>query len=106
MVPGKILVWNTETGEAREHWPVDARAMVTRWPEQYTTTDPEGGEGAKDGLDPKPLAGGAPKSVPREHSPGVPLNPTGAAEAKALELPKGLETGTVGKGSKKNGGKK
>jgi hypothetical protein len=27
--PGKVFVYNRETGEVREHWPIDAREIVS-----------------------------------------------------------------------------
>lgn len=87
---GKVFVWSLKTGQKYERWPVDAREMTKRWPEDWSSQDPEGGEDAPDTLAPVPLQGQQPV-VPdpkAEHSPGVPLNTAGeAGEAKALEMP-------------------
>ena len=85
----KIKIWNKETGEEFERWPIDARQMLASG--YYTTTNPEVPEettASSVGVpepedeepvkDPMPHVTAAAEASGKEHSPGVPLRATPA----------------------------
>ncbi len=83
----KVIVYRLKDGEAFVRWPVDAREMLATG--DYTTEDPsvqgepskgeEAGEKVAEPVDPVPHVAAAKKAAEAEHSPGVPLRPSGAA---------------------------
>ena len=113
----KILIWNKETGEEYERWPIDARAMLASG--HYTTTNPneagvttasvaglpEPGDEEPE-ADPAPQATAAKEASGKEHSPGVPLKATPetpvAGEA-AAKTPAKKGTGRKSQASKEAG---
>lgn len=96
----KIKIWNKETGEEFERWPIDARQMLASG--YYTTANPEAPaettasiagvpepEDEEPVKDPMPHVTAAAELAGKEHSPGVPLRATPAEpEADAPAKPK------------------